>query len=332
MPNKDWLRSKGRVGLAALLTGACFAYVWSCTNRKGDTSATQTLEATPMDTEPSLRAAAVSLQSIGQAQVRVSTLNELEKSLIALIQNPLGDSAPATGKRTAQLAASSATGRPTAQVRIDSEKDSGLGSYVLMPGAFDRGLHLQIPHGESDVHTRKIGEALCAEFLFSSCGFNSDHRRSFDFAHEENSPFQTLIRVVTDQDPTALFVQIHGFSAEKRPALRDRSATMILSGGRKELAPVISEALKSLGEARDPGIRIFGEDTNDLGATANVQNVLVQQLAKGRFLHIELSYASRVSLAADPKERQRLYQIIEAVARSYQSSSGSNESSKNASR
>lgn len=194
-------------------------------------------------------------------------------------------------------------------------KQSKLGSYRFASKSAENGIHIQTPHGESDLETRKIAELLCLEQGYESCSTNTWHRRSFDFAHEAQSPFQTFTRAIVDQDSDALIVQLHGFETSKRRGSREQNARIILSAGNE--SAVLTSALKELKLDQDPGILVYGEGTRALGATSNAQKLLMDSIGKGHFLHIEMSLPLRKRLAVDRKERDKLNDIIREVKKKF---------------
>ncbi|MBC7531265.1 MAG: hypothetical protein H7318_06775 [Oligoflexus sp.] len=200
-------------------------------------------------------------------------------------------------------------------IQMIGAKQSNLGSYRISTGTGVSGIHLQTPHGESDLQTRKIGELLCIEQSYESCATNTWHRRSFDFAHETISPFQTFTRAIVSKDPKALIVQLHGFEGGKRRGVREQNAKMILSIGSD--SALLQAALKALHLDQDPSILVYGEGTRDLGAMRNAQRQLISSVGKGHFLHIEMSLPLRERLASDRKEREQLNDIIREVKKKF---------------
>ena len=202
-----------------------------------------------------------------------------------------------------------------ASTQINSCKDCGLGDYKFRLEQLEEPLVLQISHRYSDLFTFEIGQALCLRADYLACGFNNTHRRSYDFAHEDDSPFQDFTRAVAEQFPNTVFVQIHGFEQRKRQARSLASVHMILSGGQKKFAPAIDEALKKLDLHENPNIKIYGRDADELGATRNKQGRLIRSMGIGHFLHVELSYEYRQKLMYDTREINRLRKIIRSIGR-----------------
>ncbi|NRA67553.1 MAG: hypothetical protein HRU19_23940 [Pseudobacteriovorax sp.] len=196
---------------------------------------------------------------------------------------------------------------------VKSCKECNLGNYRIRSGGVGRSIAIQIPHRYSDLMTFPIGYRLCQMLDVQACGFNTSHRRSFDFAHHELSPFQDFTKALLSHDPDMLIVQIHGFRQSKRNTDFRPETHIILSGGAKKEAWWIEKGLKMINLHRDPRIKIFGRDTSELGGTTNKQNVLMRALGKGRFLHIELSFTYRQRLLYDARELFKLKQIIHAM-------------------
>jgi hypothetical protein len=204
-------------------------------------------------------------------------------------------------------------------IKIRPLNAARLGSYFIrLPLQNTRSLHLQIPHGQSDLMTDEIGHLLCKEYPFATCSFNNIHRRQYDFAHAGDSPFNELMNHYLAIDPESLFVQIHGFSTRKRQRGADQEADMILSGGSPRKAGVIMSALNRLDLSSPPTIRVYGAHTMALGATTNSQNRSLALHRNGHFLHIEVAYKIRKKLLNSTKKRALLYHIISEIAYEYQ--------------
>lgn len=201
------------------------------------------------------------------------------------------------------------------ELKIIGPPASRLGTYLISQSSQRNGINLQAPHGDSDLKTREIVELLCQEQSYDSCSINTMHRRSFDFAHEPDSPFQEFTEAIVTNDPTALIVQLHGFESGKRKNGPEQKARMILSTGPDSRA--LRAALASLHLDQDPSILVYGVTTQELGATRNVQAGLVRRMGRGHFLHIETSLAFREQLQNDRKERDFLDGIIRAVKKKY---------------
>jgi hypothetical protein len=201
------------------------------------------------------------------------------------------------------------------ELKIMGPPASRLGTYLISQSSPRNGINLQAPHGDSDLKTKEIAELMCQEQSYDSCSINTMHRRSFDFAHESDSPFQEFTEAVVIHDPNALIVQLHGFESSKRKNGPEQKARMILSTGQDSRA--LRAALAELRLDQDPGILVYGVTTQELGATRNVQAGLVRRMGRGHFLHIETSLAFREKLQNDRKERDFLDGIIRAVKKQY---------------
>lgn len=201
------------------------------------------------------------------------------------------------------------------ELKIVGPPSSRLGTYFISQSSQRNGINLQAPHGDSDLKTKEIAELMCQEQSYDSCGINTMHRRSFDFAHESDSPFQEFTEAIVTNDPHALIVQLHGFESGKRKNGPEQQARMILSTGQDSRA--LRAALASLHLDKDPSILVYGVTTRELGATRNAQGGLLRRIGRGHFLHIETSLAFREQLQNDRKERDFLDGIIRAVKKQY---------------
>jgi hypothetical protein len=176
---------------------------------------------------------------------------------------------------------------------------------------------VQAPHTFYDSGTLPIACALFqksedARVLFYNTAHRyksakplSDGSHPADVAHSDRTLFQAATRGLFAAVPKCGVVQVHGFSE------RDVGFGAVVSSGEQRSAPAFILRSKSeLSRALSAPIAAYPNDSNELGATTNVQGALVRG-AGGRFLHMELSDAVRQQLQREP---QRIAEVADAVA------------------
>ncbi len=173
------------------------------------------------------------------------------------------------------------------------------------------GVFLQVPHRFYDTHTAKIGYQWFKSDKIQTLMLNTVHRYSgereahnenpTDFAHSPRNPMVAASRAWAMLNNQFLIIQLHGFTNEKRKDQAARNADVILSTG-----PTLNasgyEQLMSLKNCLRTTLNlkaiVYPNETRDLGGT---ENVIVQSLNdlgfQEHFLHIELNYETRQSLA-----------------------------------
>jgi hypothetical protein len=107
--------------------------------------------------------------------------------------------------------------------------------------------------------------------------------------------------------PGLTLLQLHGFEN------REVTARAVVSTGEKKKGnPFVAKVATALEGAVGPRILKYPEDTNELGATTNVQGVAVRR-AGGRFLHIEMDGGLRRELQANADLRAKAFSAVAAV-------------------
>jgi hypothetical protein len=202
-------------------------------------------------------------------------------------------------------------------VREVKSRRRGGGAYLFRRGAESR-LVVQAPHTFFDEGTLPLACELFGRARALALFVDTAHRYKAaeadenaeypaDVAHAPRSQFQAATMGVLTVLPNATIVQLHGF------AQRDSGASAVLSSGvARGGDPLVHRAAGTLADVVGEGVLRFPEDTDDLGATKNVQGHAVRA-AGGRFLHVEMSAELRSSLLADPHLRER---ILGALAQS----------------
>ncbi|MCO4769150.1 MAG: hypothetical protein KDA24_03915 [Deltaproteobacteria bacterium] len=204
----------------------------------------------------------------------------------------------------------------TPRVLLVHEKDEnrGAGVFAIRCGPA-RPVVWQAPHAFFDRWTGRIVRRVFIESGVRAAFWNTVHRhRSWagedpnddvhpaDVTREYGSTFHAVTVAVAAADPALRFVQVHGFDAT------ERGMNIILSTGQREEPPLA--LARSLSKDYAP-VGAFGEDTDILGATGNVQGKALSR-TPGRFLHLELALDLRESLAEDPARRSNFLSLLEA--------------------
>jgi hypothetical protein len=216
------------------------------------------------------------------------------------------------------------------------EDDAGGGMYAWRCGPATP-LVLQAPHTLYDEDTEALTLQMFVGTDARGLMWNTVHRyratpderpqdrlHPADVAHQPASLFQTWTLVSTAVWPDARVLQLHGFagtsdgdgpaaetdvslatgavtSTDAAPSAEAPRHTAILSSGFAHLPPTgaataVAAHLGALGR----GVRVFGVNTELLGATTNAQARALVGGEGRRFLHLELSREARTWLLGAP--------------------------------
>jgi hypothetical protein len=179
-------------------------------------------------------------------------------------------------------------------------------------------LLLQAPHAFFDQGTRELVADLFWQGDVRAVAWNNVHRKTFDVAHESNSFMNEFMRAMVKQDSATIVVQLHGFAPEKRSGSNAKRGDCILSNGSKSPERWLRSVTQSMANDFTPRVVLaFPLDTQELGATTNVQAKLLQEWRAGCFLHLELSKSFREQLLADQLCRDTLLKNLEALNRRF---------------
>jgi hypothetical protein len=185
----------------------------------------------------------------------------------------------------------------------------GGGAYVLRRSS-KSSLVVQAPHTFFDEGTLPLGCELFqrsgARALFintthryKSAPKTADGKHPADVAHSATSLFHAATEALVAQQKGLALVQVHGF------ATREVDARAVVSSGEKRGGtPWVAKAARTLADVMGGKVLRYPEDTNELGATTNVQGMAVRR-AGGKFLHIEMDDEMRRRLLADGALRGR---------------------------
>lgn len=205
-------------------------------------------------------------------------------------------------------------------LREPAGERTGLGSYLLRRGG--AALLLQAPHADTDLDTGRLVELLMTEGDAAAAAWNSvprayeagGRRVAADLARAPESLFNALALAFAELRPGGLVVQIHGHARERRRTEAGRTADVILSAGSREPSAVARAVAACLAERwPEEVVRLFPEQVEELGATANATGRALQAEGFGGFLHLELSRELRRRLVADRAARDGLTACLRAA-------------------
>ncbi len=190
----------------------------------------------------------------------------------------------------------------------------GGGLYVLRCGPA-LPLVVQAPHSFYDTGTGDLARKVFLEGRARAAFWNTVHRyksepgerredrvHPADVAHEPGNLFQAATIGAAAGLRTLRVAQLHGFS-ERQSIPFD---VVLSSGEASRKALPVKTRLAPLGV-----IALHGVDTEELGATTNVQGRALNQSLPGQFLHLELSAQARKVLREDASARRRLIDALE---------------------
>jgi hypothetical protein len=182
----------------------------------------------------------------------------------------------------------------------------GGGGYVLRPDAKSKSRWaVQAPHTFFDAGTLPLACTMFQKSDARAFFFNTSHRyksaaktsegqNPADVAHSDATLFQAATRGLLASVPGCSIVQLHGF-AEREVAF----AAVVSAGERRSpVPPHVLSAKSELAKLLGKQVAAYPDDTRELGATTNVQGVLVRR-GGGRFLHIEMSAQTRTRLGLE---------------------------------
>jgi len=206
----------------------------------------------------------------------------------------------------------------------------GAGAYAfrVLPAGTSRGerpVLLQTPHGQSDQGTEVLGARLffapgagpAARALFASTLHRyksrpeekpTDAEHPADVAHAPTHLFQTATLAATTALGAVDVVQLHGFGVH-RQSLASVSA-VLSSGLPTHSTPRVARLAEALRPWLGGQVLRYPEDSQELGATRNVQGQLVNGLPDACFIHMELSPSARQRLLTSEEARTRLAQAL----------------------
>lgn len=187
----------------------------------------------------------------------------------------------------------------------------GAGAYVIRTGAASEDF-VQAPHAYFDLGTGELAAALFLEapanrrprvFATNTAHryrsrpgeLRKDQEHPADVAHNAEHLFTWVTDLVAQELPSVRVIQLHGFGKEELPQRKGISA--IVSSGSRRAPKWIHTYASRLSPALGSAVRLFPEQTSELGGTQNAQGKLLARYPKARFIHLELSAPVRESLS-----------------------------------
>lgn len=202
-------------------------------------------------------------------------------------------------------------------VRELNEKRRGGGAYLIRLDAGPARVVVQTPHTFFDEGTLPLGCELFQRSSASALFIDTAHRykaaeanengeHPADVAHSTESIFQAMTEGVLRVAPKVTIVQLHGFAQRE-----SGSQVVVSSGDRRGGDDLVLRVAERIGPVVGGGVKKFPEDTNELGATKNVQGAAVRS-SGGRFVHVEMESRLRQALLKDAPLRGRYLDALAA--------------------
>ncbi len=203
-----------------------------------------------------------------------------------------------------------------ALLREKPDRRRGGGAYVFRRGSTST-VVVMAPHTFFDEGTLPLACELFQRTHARALFVNTTHRyksspagpdgkHPSDVAHAPTSIFQAMAEGVVEAIPHVTVVQLHGF------ANHEVAAKAVVSSGEKRVTPLVARAAAALAAATGGAIAKYPDDTNELGATTNVQGAVVRR-AGGRFLHVEMEDGLRRDLLADAALRAKVLNALGGI-------------------
>lgn len=205
----------------------------------------------------------------------------------------------------------------TLLIRERADRRRGGGAYVVRPTSTST-LIVQAPHTFYDEGTFPLACELFERSSARALFINTVHRykaalaspdgkHPADVAHASTSLFQAMTEGAVSAIPAVDVVQLHGFQN------REASARAVVSTGeRSGRGDFLPRAAAALEAAVGPRVLRYPADTSELGATTNVQGMVVRK-SGGRFLHVEMDEGLRRDLLQDSAFRAKTLDALAAI-------------------
>ncbi len=203
-------------------------------------------------------------------------------------------------------------------VTIQDKPNRGRGFFIFRSNNY-RPIFLQSPHRFSDKYTGRITLALFKQGKFGGGAWNSVHRHngsrnqgmSSDFAHIENSPFSAHGRAIAKVKPSAVIIQIHGFSRKKRRSQAGATADLIISSGSHWPSHIASRMANCLAGKQLGQVRLYPREVRELGGVTNVTGKTLRAMGFPGFIHLEMSLELRKKLIKNKEALNMLARCLE---------------------
>ncbi len=193
-------------------------------------------------------------------------------------------------------------------------KHRGGGAYVIRMDETSKVL-VQTPHTFYDEGTFQLGFDFFVQTHARAWFLNTMHRykgapagvdgvHPSDLAHSPTSFFQAATEGAVGALGVTTVIQLHGF------AERESGGRAVISTGEKVQGnPLLLKMKAALEAAAGAPILRYPDDSKELGATTNVQGIVVRN-AKGRFFHMEMSDSLRTELLVSEPLRSHTWAAI----------------------
>ena len=210
---------------------------------------------------------------------------------------------------------------PDGLALVEPQDDcGGRGAYLLRQGADVSPVALVAPHRGADRHTGTIVQLLMAEHRFAAAAWNSAARRASaacahagDVAREATHYITAFSLAFAQQYPLGRVIQLHGFDGKNYQDNAAGRADMILSDGSRRPPEGLRLMAACLTRAfPDRPVRVYGIDSDILGATENRQGRALRRAGFAGFTHVEMSPGMRALLVGDGSARARFATCLEA--------------------
>lgn len=232
-----------------------------------------------------------------------------------LAQSPNSLDASRFGLVTARVEA------PDGLALVEPQDDcGGRGAYLLRQGGDVFPVALVAPHRGADRHTGTIVQLLMAEHSFGAAAWNSAARRpsaacahAGDVAREATHYITAFSLAFAQQYPQGRIIQLHGFDGKNYQDNDAGRADLILSDGSRRPPEGLRLMAACLTRAfPDRPVRVYGIDSDILGATENRQGRALRRAGFAGFTHVEMSPGMRALLVGDGSARARFATCLEA--------------------
>ncbi len=212
-----------------------------------------------------------------------------------------------------------------------ADERRGAGTYLFRTGAANADL-IQAPHVYFDLGTERLGLELflCAPegqrprvfaantahrfrpngvataAASSSSLEDDDGDHPADLAHNPAHLYQHVTDLLAQSMPGLRVFQLHGFAAKAR---KNGALSAVVSAGSRFPTRFARTVASRLVGVLGQQVRLFPDQTSELGGTRNAQARLLDRYPGARFVHLELSAQSREALRA----REKLSQLAAAL-------------------
>lgn len=167
---------------------------------------------------------------------------------------------------------------------------------------------LQAPHRFYDRYTGRLVTQLTRIMpSVHASAWNSLHRYGNkdrktpdqDLARQDATLFNLFALEFARWQPDSHVIQFHGYNHKKRRTDKGTNSRIILSNGTSQPNDRMMALQQCLAQTFD-GVRLYGHDIDELGATVNITGKRLQQMRYTGFVHIELSLPVRKLLLSSP--------------------------------